>query len=584
MKIFDLKSLASLALVALVLSSCSGLKKMKKNADQIDWNVTPEVLEAHAGRVNVGVDGRFPASYFNKKVTLVATPVLKYKNGETKFEPVTLQGEKVDANNKVISFKDGGNFSYKDAVNYKDAMRISDLEIHITASKGAKKLDFKPIKVANGVIATSTMVVNKPKPIVGVQREKNTTGVYDPTIDAFQRVVPDHYTAAIHYLINSSYVRNSQISEKDIKELNNYTKDAYAADRKNLKGVEISAYASPDGSLDWNTKLSQARQNSSDKYVKKQLKKEDVEAQLNTKFTPEDWEGFKKLMEKSNIQDKDLILRVLSMYSDPEVREREIRNLSGAFTKVAEQILPKLRRAKITANVDLIGKTDEEIASMAVSDPSSLNPAELLYAATLTNDKNKQLSIYNSLTKVYPNDWRGYNNSGMILVEQGKYDQAEGQFEKAESLKNNEPVIENNLGVVALVKGNVDQAEKYFGAASGAGDEVNYNLGIVAIQKGEYDKAVTLLGSSDSPNAGLAYILAGNNNAALKALDNCTWKNCYMKEYLKAVVGARTGKENLMYDGLKNAVAIKPDLKATIATDMEFAKYFNDPRFQAIVK
>ena len=584
MKNFSFKPLALLAVAVIFLASCSSLQKMKKNADQISFKVTPEILESHAGKVDVAIDGRFPASYFNKKATLVATPVLKYEGGEKAFEPVTLQGEKVDANNKVISYTNGGSFAYKDEVDFEDAMRLSDLQIRITASQGKKSLDFEPIKVADGVLATSTLVINYPQTIIGIQREKNTTGVYDPNIDAFQRIVPDQYEADIHYLINSSYVRGSELKAEDVEKLYAYTKDAYEAERKKLKDVEISAYASPDGELDWNTKLSEQREKSSNTVVARELKKDKVEAELKTKFTPEDWAGFKDLMEKSNIQDKELILRVLSMYSDPEVREREIRNLSSAFTMVAENILPKLRRSKITASVDLIGKTDEEIAALADSDPASLNPAELLYAATLSTDKNKKLAIYNSFMKVYPKDWRGYNNAGMVLAQQGKFDDAKPLFEKAEGLASSEPIIKNNLGAVALRDGDIEKAESLFGAASGAGDAVNYNLGIVALKKGEYDKAVKLFGDTDSPNLGLAMILAGDNNGALKALENCTWEGCYMKEYFKAIVGARTAKENLMYESLQKAVEMKPELKEKIATDMEFAKYFNDPKFQAIVK
>ena len=407
MKNFNLKPLALFALAALLLTSCASLQKMKKNADQINFKVTPEILETHGGDVDVAINGRFPAKYFNKKATVVATPVLKYNGGEVAFEPVTVQGEKVDANNKVISFTSGGSFAYKDAVEFTDDMRLSELEIRITASKGAASLDFDPIKVADGVLATSSLVMNYPAPILGVQREKNTTGVYDPNIDKFQRIVPDEYVADIHYLINSSYVRGAELKAEDVEAFYAYTKDANDAERKDLKSVEISAYASPDGELDWNTKLAGKRESSSAKVVSKKLKKDEVEAELQTKFTPEDWDGFKEMMEKSNIQDKELILRVLSMYSDPEVREREIKNLSEAFTAVADDILPKLRRAKLIASVDLIGKTDEEIAALADSDPASLNPAELLYAGTLTDDKNKQLAIYNSMIKVYPKDWRG---------------------------------------------------------------------------------------------------------------------------------------------------------------------------------
>ena len=279
-----------------------------------------------------------------------------------------------------------------------------------------------------------------------------------------------------------------------------------------------------------------------------------------------------------------MILRVLSMYTDPEVREREIKNLSAAFTGVASEILPQLRRSKFTTSIDLIGKTDEEIAALADSDPSKLNPAELLYAATLTKELNKQLAIYNSFMKQFPNDWRGYNNAGMVLVKQQKAADAKSLFEKAEKLNNNEPIIKNNLGVCELKAGNLTQAETYFGAASGAGDAVNNNLGILSIIKGDYAKAVKYLGDSDSPNTGLAKILAGDNNGALKSLENCTWQGCYWKEYFKGVVGARTAKENLMYESLEKAIKLKPELKKTASTDMEFAKYFNETRFKELVK
>ena len=584
MRRINLKPLAIIALAAVLLSSCASLQKMKKNANLIDFKTTPEILETHAGSVDVAIDGKFPAKYFNKKATLVATPVLKYAGGEQVFESVTLQGEKVDANNKVISFTNGGSFAYKDAVPYEEAMRLSNLELRITASQGKKSVDFVPIQLAKGVIATPTLVVNYPTPIIGVTREKNTTGKYDPNIDEFQRVVPDEYTADIHYLINKAEIRPAELTADDIAKLKEYNKAIAADPNIKLKSMEVSSYASPDGALDLNTKLAQSRQAASSKFLTAELKKDEVEAEFKTKFTPEDWEGFKEMMEKSNIQDKELILRVLSMYTDPEVREREIKNLSQAFTGVADEILPQLRRSKFTTSVDLIGKSDEEIAALADSDPSKLNPAELLYAATLTKDLNKKLAIYNSFTKVYPQDWRGFNNAGMVLVNQQKYADAKGLFEQAEKLKNNEPIIKNNLGVIALKDGDLVKAETYFGAASGAGDAVNNNLGILSIIKGDYAKAVKYFNDSDSPNTGLAKILAGDNNGALKSLEGCTWEGCYWKEYFKAVVGARTAKENLMYESLETAVKMKPELKKTIATDMEFAKYFEEARFKEIVK
>lgn len=582
MKRINFKPFALIMAAAIVLSSCSGLNKMKKNADQINFKVTPEVLEAHASEVDVAVTGRFPEKYFHKKVTLTATPVLKYEGGETEFQPVSVQGESVEANNKVIT-SNGGSVSYKDAVPYKSAMAKSELYVNITASQGAKSVDFDPIKIADGVLATSERVAVMPKPILGVTREANNSGKYDPNIDAFQRVVPDEMMADIKYLINRSNLRRDETQKSEVKALEDYTKKANEDERIDLKDVEVSAYASPDGSIDLNTDLAAKRKETSSAFLAKKLKEAGVDVELKTKYTPEDWDGFKELMEKSNIQDKELILRVLSMYNDPEVREREIRNLSETFTEVADEILPQLRRAKLITSVDLIGKTDAELKAAAKADPASLNPAELLYAATLFTDMADQKEVYESFVKVYPNDWRGPNNVGYVLAKQHKYAEAKPYFVKAEKLKNDEPIIKNNLGAVALTEGDIAKAESLFGAAAGTGDEVDYNLGIVSVKKAEYDKAVRYFSKFQDPNSGLAKILAGNNNGALKDLEACEIPNCWMSEYLKAVIGARTAKENLLFESLKAACDIKPELKAEAKVDMEFAKYFDDPKFKAIV-
>jgi hypothetical protein len=427
------------------------------------------------------------------------------------------------------------------------------------------------------------MVANYPKPILGVRREANNSGKYDPNIDPFQRIVPDEMLADIHYLINRANLRNEEITAEDVAAYLQYTQKANEEERIDLKGIEVSAYASPDGTIDLNTELAGKRKDSSSDFLAGKLKELGVDVNLRTKYTPEDWDGFKEKLEQSNIQDKELILRVLSMYSDPEVREREIRNLSETFTELADKILPELRRAKLLTNVELIGKTDEELMALAKSDPASLNPAELLYAATLFEDLNEQLSIYNSFIKVYPNDWRGPNNAGFVLVKQMKYNEAKPLFEKAETLKNDEPVVKNNLGAVALYENKVEEAETLFGAASGAGNEVNYNLGIVSLKKANYDQAVRYFSDFQDVNTGLAKILAGDNNGALRDLEAFERPNCFMKEYLKAVIGARTARENLLYESLGAAVEYNADMKAKAKTDLEFAKYFDNPRFQEIV-
>ena len=578
------KSLVLVVLATLLFPGCAGLKKMKRNANQIEFKVTPAILETHAGNVDISVDGKFPAKYFNKKATLTATPVLKYQGQEAKFDPVTLQGERVQANNRVISYSAGGMFNYNDNIDFAEAMRLSELYVNMTAKKGAASLDFDPVKIADGIIATSTMVANYPKPILGVRREVNNTGKYDPNIDPFQRIVPDETLADIHYLINRANIRNEEITAQDVVNFLKYTGKAHKEDKIDLKNVEVSAYASPDGPIDFNTELAGKRKDTSSDFLANKLKELDVDVNLRTRYTPEDWDGFRELLEKSNIRDKDLILRVLSMYSDPEVREREIKNLSEAFTALAEEILPRLRRAKMTTSVDLIGKSDEELMALAKSDPASLNPAELLYAATLFEDLNEQLAIYNSFIRIYPNDWRGPNNAGYVLVLQRKYNDAKSLFEKAERLKSDEPIIKNNLGAIALYEDNISQAETLLGAAAGAGKEVDYNQGLVSIKKGDYDQAARYFGTFQDTNSALAKILAGNNSGALRDLEAIQQTDCFMKEYLKAVIGARTAKETLLFDSLKEACNINPDMKAKARTDLEFAKYFSNPRFQDLVK
>ncbi|MDP4185376.1 MAG: hypothetical protein Q8862_09470 [Bacteroidota bacterium] len=583
MRKLNYKSLASALLVASVLAGCNGLQRMKKNANQIQFNVTPEVLEANGGNVNMGMNVKFPEKYFNKKATLVATPVLKYDGGEKAFDSFTAQGEKVQDNNKVVSYLNGGTVSTNSVLPFADEMRKSDLEVRIKATKGKKTVTFDPIKVGSGVLATSNLVSNAPQTVLGVTREKNTTGKYDPNIDAFQRIVPDEFMADIRYLVNKADVRNSEIKKAEINKLKKYTKVAATDQNKKLKDVEISAYASPEGKFDFNEKLSQKREGTATSYLKKELKKAKVNPEYKTKYTAEDWEGFQDLMQKSNIQDKDLILRVLSMYSDPEVREKEIRNLSQAFTAVKSNILPQLRRAKITTSVDLIGRTDEEILALSESDPAKLNPAELLYAATLTKDANKQKAIYTAFTRIYSNDWRGYNNLGLVDIAEGNVADAKDAIEKAEQLSKNNPVIANNLGAVALLQNDVKKAETYFGDATGVGSAADYNLGIVSLKKGKYDEAVKYFGADNSENAALAKILSGDNNSALKVLDNANGQSAKAL-YLKAVVAARTAKTNLMYESLQAAVKADPKVKALAKTDVEFAKFFNDAQFKAIVE
>ncbi len=585
MKKINLIAPALFVMSAFVIAGCSSLKKMQKNAGLVNYSVIPEVLETHGGKVDATIQSKYPAKYFASKVTVTVTPVLKYSSGETALTPYVLQGEKVKANNKVIPYQDGGSNSYKGMLPYSKEMLRSDLELRIKATQGAKSLDFGTVTVAKGVIATSTLVDNSPQAIIGIQKKVNTTGIYDPAIDKYQRIVPDSYMADLVYLINSSEVRSKELTKAEIEHLNKYIVEAYNAESKELKGVEVSAYSSPDGALDLNSKLAGKREGSASNVVDNSLKKSKVRTDIVSKNTPEDWEGFKALMEKSTIQDKDLILRVLAMYSDPEVREREIKNLSSAFTKVADEILPQLRRAKITANVSLIGRTDAEITRLADSDPSKLNQAELLYAATLTNDVSKQKSIYASFTKIYSNDWRGFNNLGYVQMNEGDFKSAAANYQQADQLDPKNPVVQNNLGCVALKNEDLAKAEILFGAASGAGKEVKENLGILKIKQGDYDTAVKYLNeeSTSYANRALAQLLNGDNNGALKTLNAAPVESGRIA-YLKAIIYARTAKTSQMYESLINSMKKDPAYKAIAQNDLEFAKYANDQNFKLLLQ
>ncbi len=563
-----------LTLAGFVVVSCSPLNKMKKRAGEMKYTVTPEVLEEKGEMVDVKIDVNIPAKFFNKNVTVVATPVLKYQGGEKAFESKTLQGENVQGNNTVVPYETGKTIVYTGQVPYEDAMRISELVVKVQAAKGVRTVNFDPVKIADGIVATATLVNNDPAVVLGK--------------DAFQRITPEQSEAAIYYLINSAQVRNNQMKSEEIKAMEQFLKDAKAAEDMNLKSVEIQSYASPDGTYDWNDKLANRREKSSDDFLKKNMKKNKIDEYKNLDFfkkyvVAEDWEGFKKAMEASNIRDKELILRVLSMHSDPEVREREIKNIAAAYSTIADQILPKLRRSKFVVNAERIGKSDEEIKTLAKSNPTELNVEELLYAATLFDNNADKLAVYETAMSQFPSDWRGFNDAGMVLFEMGKTAQAKADFEKANSLSSNNKVVKNNLGAVELKNGNIKEAEVLFGAATGVGNEVNYNKGIVAIMKGNYKEAVNYFGKCDCVNAALANLLAGNTSTALKKLNDGK-DNSALASYLKAVIGARNNDASMVFANLREACAKDSAMKKLAETDIEFAKYFANPDFKAIVQ
>jgi len=562
-----------LILAAAVMTGCSGLNKMKKNSNLVKYEVTPKVLETHAGVVNVTIKGTFPAKYFDKKTTVTATPVLTYTGGETTFDKVqVLQGESVQANNKVITTT-GGDFTYTGTIPYKDAMKMSELVLRIKAVRGKKTLDFGPVKIADGVIATSTLVDKDGKPIMSK--------------DNYVRINPESKLADIHYQINQADINSKELKAEDIALLKEYIKSVSVDSSRKLKSTDVSSYASPDGSMKINAPLSEKRGKTADKFIKKEFDKIPVaktEGFFNEKTTAEDWDGFKSEVEKSTIQDKDLILRVLSMYSDPEVRNKEIKNMTSAFEKLKTDILPQLRRSKMAVNVDILGRSDEQILAQMKADPTKLNVEEMLRAGSLTKDNNEQLKFYQAAAENNPKDFRAQNNIGCTLMALGKTDEAIASFEKAKAIENND-VIKNNLGFGSLVKGDVAKAEEYFNSMTAATPESKYGLGVIAITKGEYDKAVNDFGTEPSFNLALALYLKGDVAKAKSTLDSMKELcKCGKPSYLKAVIGAKLDDKNYMLSNLREAIGFKADWKAYAKTDLEFAKFFTDDTFKSTVQ
>ncbi len=561
-----------LILAAAVMTGCSGLNKMKKNQETIKYEVTPKVLEAHGGLVNVTIKGEFPEKYFDKKTTVTATPVLTYAGGETAFDKVqVLQGEKVMANNQVITAT-GGNFTYNAVIPYKDAMKVSELMLRVNAVRGSKNLDFEPVKLADGVIATSNLVQKHGRAVM--------------MKDNFQRIIPETKVADINYLINRADIRSAELKAEDITALKEYIKSVNTDPGRQFKTAVVSSYASPDGPLTLNEKLSGNRGTAADKFIKKEFTKIEA-AQAGDFFdnltTPEDWEGFKEEVEKSSIQDKDLILRVLSMYADPAVREKEIKNMASAYESLKDEILPKLRRSKMIINVDKIGRSDEQILAQAKSDPKVLGLEEMLYAASLTKDANDQLKFYQAAAEAYPKCIRAHNNVGYTLMALGRTDDAVKAFEAAKAINNND-MVKNNLGFASLVKGDLVKAEELFNSMTAQTPESKWGLGVIAITKGEYDKAVNLFGTEPCFNLALAQLLKGDVTRAKATLDSMKESCQGRAPYLKAVIGARTDDKNAVINGLKEAVAIDPAWKAAAKSDMEFAKFFADDAFKAVVQ
>jgi hypothetical protein len=546
------------ALLVLAFSSCSKMGELSPDY----FTTNPEVLEAIGGKVPVTITGKFPEKYFKKNATVEVTPVLRWEGGEAKGQPATFQGEKVQGNDQTISYKTGGTYTMKASFDYVPEMAKSELYLDFKIKKGKKEYTIPSVKIADGVIATSEL------PTVN-----SANAAYAP--DAFQRIIKQAKEAQIMFLIQQANLRASELKSDSLKAFHKQVV-AVAGDTKNYKlnNIEISAYASPDGGVELNTTLAENRQNNTKKYMNQQLKKGKIETEVDAKYTAQDWDGFQELVSKSNIQDKDLILRVLSMYSDPEQRETEIKNISSVYKTLADEILPQLRRARLTANYDVIGRSDEEINAAFDTDAKVLSNDELLYAATLINDNARKEAIYKKTVELYPNDFRAYNNLGMMAYANGDLATAENYFKQAASKNANAAEVNTNLGLIELTKGNVANAETYLSKSTGA-NTANEALGNLYIKQGQYDRAVQAFGDTKTNSAALAQILAKDYNKAKSTLSAVKNPDAYTN-YLMAVVGARTNNADLVKSSMDKVKQQDAALAAKAQNDREFAKYANE--------
>lgn len=545
------------AVAVLLFTGCN--KKLSRfNSDF--FTTTPTPIESVGTEVPAKVTGHIPAKFMVKNARVTATPVLKWADGEVKGEPSTLQGENVRANGQVVSYKEGGTVLIPFEAAYQPGMEKSDLWIEFEVDQNGKLYALPQVKVGSGVISTSTLASAK---------------TVTPAIaaDNFQKVITEQYSANIHFLINQANVRASELQSGQFVDLNKQLREAAKAPNREIAGVTVNSFASPEGSYKFNEQLAQKREQNTTSMIESTMKKDKITefGELTSSFTPEDWEGFQQLVEKSNIQDKELILSVLKMYKDPEEREREIRNLSTVFNELADQILPQLRYSRIVASVNVIGKSDEEMINLFNTDPQKLTVDEMLYLATLTNDDMKKMDIYRKVTEQFPADYRGFNDLGMVQYERGDYSSARANFNKALSLNPAAKEPQMNLGLLSMLEGNMQQANEQLGAAAGI-PEAGDALGVYYLTRGDLSKALTSFGGAKTNNAALAQILAKDYATARTTLSAIAEPDA-TTYYLAAVLGARTGSENMVLTNLRQAIRLDSSLLSRARNDLEFARY-----------
>ena len=541
---------------AIVLSSCSKLGKLTSE----NFTVTPTPLEVVGGEVPATINGTFPVKYMKKKAVVTVTPVLKYEGGEAVGQSATFQGEKVEGNGTTIQYKVGGVYTMKSNFTYEEPMLKSDLYARFDAKVGNKTVSIPEVKIGYGVLATSQLL-----------SRCSMNGATAP--DAFQRIIAQKQEANIKFLINQANLRASELNTVSIRDLGKILREINDNEEtRALQNIEVSAYASPDGKYSINEQLAEKRQDVSANYLKGELKKIDMKADVDTKFTAEDWDGFQELISKSNLQDKDVILRVLSMYKDPEEREEQIRNMSEVFTDIKESILPELRRARLIVNYEIIGRSDDQILAQYNDDPSKLSVEELIYGANkLVKDDDTRRQWNETIARQYPSDYRALNNMAQMAIANGQTELAQTYLKQAASINRNAAEVNTNMALLSLKEGNAAAAESYLAKGSGA-DTFKEVMGNLNIAKGNYTQAASDLAGVMSNSAALAqilskdYVSAKNTLAGIKNPDATT-------SYLQAILAARTGDASTLTNALANAIRQDASLAARAANDLEFDKY-----------
>lgn len=547
-----------------IMSSCSS-KLRPLTADQV--KAEPQPLEVVGGKVPVTVHLTFPAKWFPKDATLTVVPIIRYQGGEKWGTGTTFQGEKVYGNDRIVHYANGSNATVQFSIPYIPAMAKSELYLNLKGKQGSRTIQLPDLKVADGVIATEALAT-----VAGV------APVIAP--DGFQRIVKEAYDANIMFQIQQSNVRSSELTKDEVQEWQYTVQNAKETPNQEVS-VEVQAYASPDGGRELNEKLSASREKNTTTALKGRFRKEKMQdVAIDAHYTAQDWEGFKQLVEQSNFQDKDLVLRVLSMYPDPEQREREIKNISSVFSKLAEEVLPKLRRSRLIANVKIIGRSDDEIKKTLEKYPSALTVEELLYAATLTDDLQQQESIYKLTAQKYAKDYRAYNNIGTLYLQRENYVTAKRWFEQALKQKDNAE-SKVNLGLIALKDGDVAKATSLIAEGSSL-PGVGQVLGYLYLSQGEYAKAQTAYGDYASNNAAVAQILNRDYSKALATLSAIA-KPDATTEYLRAIIGARTNDSSAAFAALRRAIELDPTLTTRIANDLEFAGLRGQRDFGALI-